>query len=576
MTSETADESAATRPDRQSVDEGVAAASTRISAPVRHVFFSCAFVVYFFVFPYNHGLNNPNENTRIYTTIALVEHHTWRIDDEIARFGPVNDTAVINGHHYAAKAPAVSLLGVPAYWLFSKIAPRFVSPTDANAWLTAATLLLRIVVVQAPCFLFLVWFLSWLERTHHDAALCLIATAALGLGTNYLAYSLMFVSHSLSAAVAFVAFALILATRRPFLVGNLLGLVTLFDYQGAAVSVVLGLFALFSYRDRHARALFIAGASIHALVLLSFQHFAFGGAFRAPFHYLEDEHLRSGHAHGLLGLGWPRASALKALAIDRTVGFFGTSPFMWLTIAAIPLTWRNRRTRWATVLLAILFLAAAGITNWRAGWSIGPRYLVTPTPFAVLVAVAGLDRLGLRGNIWKAVARGLAGGLLLASIASVGLISILFNTLPYDISNPLMQVAIPFLRSGFVPHHAGELLGWTSPVFFSAVVAILIGAGLLAAVFDARGHMVRWPIAALACMLALAPICMTHPDCPRGVRRLTEIWEPQGRDRIGRLRAAAMDDPCLWHEVAKLERSVCWEGADDDEYRALGSECRRR
>jgi hypothetical protein len=166
-------------------DSEIARTTARL---IRVVFFGCLFVVYFAVFPYNQGLNNPNENSRVYTTIGLVEHHTWRIDDEVARFGPINDAAVIDGHRYAAKAPAVSILGIPVYWLFSKIAPRFISPSDAGAWLLAATLTLRIATIQLPCFLFLIWFLIYLERQHFDPALAMIATAALGVGTNDLAY----------------------------------------------------------------------------------------------------------------------------------------------------------------------------------------------------------------------------------------------------------------------------------------------------------------------------------------------------------------------------------------------------
>src|SRR5439155_26125547 len=103
-----------------------------------------------------------------------------------------------------AKAPGSSLVAVPVYWLFSKIAPAFVDRHDAGAWITAATLVLRLLLVQLPCFLFLVWFERALRPYCKDEGLRLTATAALGVGTNFLAYALMFVSHSLCAAAAFV------------------------------------------------------------------------------------------------------------------------------------------------------------------------------------------------------------------------------------------------------------------------------------------------------------------------------------------------------------------------------------
>src|SRR5882672_2106985 len=124
---------------------------------MRAAFFACLFIVYFTIFPFNRGLNNPNENARLYTTLALVEQHTWNIDAEIERFGNINDNAIVGAHQYAAKAPGSSLVAVPVYWLFSKIAPAFVDRHDAGAWITAATLVLRLLLVQLPCFLFLVW-----------------------------------------------------------------------------------------------------------------------------------------------------------------------------------------------------------------------------------------------------------------------------------------------------------------------------------------------------------------------------------------------------------------------------------
>src|SRR5450631_1881527 len=97
-----------------------------MTSALRVAVFALLGVVYFAVFPFNGGLNNPNENARTYTTIALVEHRTPRIDDEVARFGRINDNAVRAGHEYAAKAPGTSLLGVPVYALFAAVAPRLV------------------------------------------------------------------------------------------------------------------------------------------------------------------------------------------------------------------------------------------------------------------------------------------------------------------------------------------------------------------------------------------------------------------------------------------------------------------
>src|SRR5215471_12435563 len=133
------------------------------------VFFALTFVVFTCVFPYIQAINNPNENVRTYMTMALVEDHTFRIDTIIQRHGWVNDMAVVpdkvtaERHHYSVKAPAISYAGVPVYWAFRKLAPHFGHPPptmespfeDRTWWFRATTLVLRLFVVQLPCFFFL-------------------------------------------------------------------------------------------------------------------------------------------------------------------------------------------------------------------------------------------------------------------------------------------------------------------------------------------------------------------------------------------------------------------------------------
>ena len=191
------------------------------------VFFALVFVVYTCVFPYLAKANDPNENVRTYMTMALVEQHTFRIDAMVERHGWVNDMARVpdkktkESHYYSVKAPAVSYAGVPFYWLMTKIAPRFghkvpgpsAKAEDRAWWFRATTLVLRIFTVQLPCFFFLVWFERWLRKTTPDPVLRLSAVTAVGLGTNYLAYALMFASHAPFAAAAFASFAVITGER---------------------------------------------------------------------------------------------------------------------------------------------------------------------------------------------------------------------------------------------------------------------------------------------------------------------------------------------------------------------------
>ena len=106
----------------------IAAGASRRGAPRSvAIFFAFTFVVLTCVFPYHVGMNNPNENVRIYMTMAIVEEHSFAIDKVVQRSpqGWVNDMAVVKDkvtgepRHYSVKGPAMGYLGVPVYWAFT-------------------------------------------------------------------------------------------------------------------------------------------------------------------------------------------------------------------------------------------------------------------------------------------------------------------------------------------------------------------------------------------------------------------------------------------------------------------------
>jgi hypothetical protein len=221
--------------------------------------------------------------------------------------------------------------------------------------------------------------------------------------------------------------------------------------------------------------------------------------------------------------------------------------------------------------------------NWRGGWVIGPRFFGAAPPFFAYGAVCALEWIARRARIARAVARGVAGGLAIASAAQIGFVALVFNTLPEDVTRALPQVALPLARAGFVPHHALELLGVTSYVVFWVIVGILALA-LLVAAFAWEGdrwwtYAARVVVVIGACWLGLRP-AFSEPTLEEGgdkgasARRwLAQVWEPPGRDRLTKLREDAERfgprRPCLWYKLADLERGLDWMiEADRDEKRA--------
>jgi len=603
------------------------------------VFFALLFVVFTAVFPYNTGLHNPNETVRAYTTIAIVEDHTFAIDDVVRRLGWVEDMAALNDssgvtRHYSVKGPGVAYAGVPVYWVFARIASLLghVAPTVESSpaykawWLQRTTLVLRIFVVQLPCFAFLVWFERWLRATtagggKSDIVLRLTTVAAVAVGTNYLAYSLMFVSHTLFGVTAFTSFAIVtreqLLFRDPhrrrtsmaFLAGVFSTLGSLLEYQAFPISLGLTLYALPTFRQPRRLAAFLGGAAINAAALMFYQWRCFGSPFTPGHTMAESPTFSQWHSRGFFGIVLRAdrlgefAKAFDALSFGHAFGFFGTSPFMVLGLLAVPAVWwlrhgarRTQRIRlianaaWLAMMLVLWVLISAAL-NWRGGWTVGPRFFGCAPPFFGFGALCALEAIAKGGATWRIAARTTACGLALASTLEIGFVSLHFNSVPEDVTRPLAQLSLPLARAGFVPHHVGELLGLTSPTGWYVVCGCMFAAALLPALLlsgdRGRAYVARVALVPLV-FLAAVRGAFSDPGHDEGGdggadarSRFAHAWEPRGRDGIAALRAQAeregADRPCAWHELAALERSVSWDVEADRDAALAGvpaSQCK--
>ncbi len=604
-------------------------------------FFFFTFFVYTCVFPYIASFNNPNENVRVYMVMAIVEQHTFRIDKILERHGYVNDMAKApdpvtkEPHLYSIKAPAVSYLGAPVYWAFTKIAPHFGHPVPTPAspneervfWFRATVLVLRLFVVQLPAFFFLVWFERFLRGVSDDVVLRLTSVAAVGLGTNFLAYSLMFVSHTFFGLTTFVSFALILRERErskgdakrrrakiAFLAGLFAGLATLSEYQAFPVSCVLAIYAFTTFWRPTRLLAYLAGAGLNAAALMFYQWRCYANPLTPGHKLAENPQFAAWHQSGFFGLSTPSWDIFRDLSVSHGYGFFGTAPFMWLGLLAVPFglfasrgVRGTRGTRgqkrlatfmWLFAMLA-LWLPISAAINWRGGWTLGPRFFGAAPAFFAFGALGAMEHLAGRSRLRRALLRGIAGGLTVAGAVQLGFTSLVFNTFPESVTRPLLQMAVPLAHLGFVPHHVGELLGFTGTGGWYVVVACLFLATLLAVLWPSRDHWVSYAVRAVLVVgfaaIGLRP-AVTEPDAVeltdagvsgeahvQDLRFFMGTWEPQGRDRLAVLREEAerygKRGPCLWYRLADLERSAdLAEEALRDETRAGGaprSQCTR-
>jgi len=572
------------------------------------LFFVLAALPFFALFPYLRAVNNPNELVRVFTTMSLVDDHTLAVDEQVTTYGWVNDMAHVPSkfdggklHYFMVKTPLSTYLGVPVYFAYSKVQALFrhhhpteTSHADAKLdWLRNTTWVLRLFTVQLPCFLFLIFFERYLRAFVPDVVLRLATVTAAGLGTNYLAYSQIYASHTLYACAAFLCFAITERAMRksPYdargrkvthalAVGFLAGACVAFEYHALFVAVVLSIFGILVFRRPTQILALVVGGLVPAAIVAHFQWRAYGDPLKPGHQVLETASFAAAHQKGLFGVQLPDPVALKALSMDIGFGFFSMSPFMWFALIALPCvlllargTPLLRRSQRASALVASLVLVAmfgvaAGIVEWRGGWTVGPRYLAGAPPTAAFASALVFQALANRGPGWRTVARGVAGGLAVAGVVCIGLVGLLYDTLPEALPRPLAQFALPAAYLGFVPHHIGEWFGWTSITPWYLVCASMFAAVAVAVLLREREGRGAFTLR-LATLVVTAgaalfpsftqpedktPLLALHPS----VAGLAQYWEPPGRDRITLDREDAERygprRPCVSYRVGDLDR----------------------
>ena len=531
----------------------------------------------------------------------------------VARYGWVNDMAAVpepdgSRHLFSVKAPAVSYAGVPFYWALMKVAPQLglqVATDDSpqaarQAWFQATTFALRLFTIQLPCLAFLLWLERWLRGVSADPVLRLSAVAAAGLGTNYLAYALMFASHAPFAIAAFASFAITTSERarspldvkgrrlsRAFLAGFFAGMATILEYHVAGlVSVCLAVYALTAFWRPSRYAMFSLGAAINAAALMYFQWRCFKSPFTSG-HKMSETPL---YAHLLSqgyvgGVGKPDWDVFGKLSFDQGYGFFGTSPFMWLGLLAIPFaliagygTGREQAQRggWRHDRLDADHARPLddGERGHQLAWRVdaraplprrGPTVLRLRRPVRArgdrpAVAHAPRDRPRAR--------RGGGGG-----------------ERPHDrrrgdaLQQPPRghyppagrQFTWPMALAGFVPHHALELFGVESPALWYVAAGCAVGTAALGALAPWREK--PWDPGCSAQRSSSSPSGRRWPPRSRSPSPSTAVtwsehtrwsfvegWRPVGRDRIAKLREDAERlgprGPCVWQRLLWAERLV--------------------
>lgn len=438
---------------------------------------------------------NPNNATRMFAAISLVEDHDATIDD-YARL--TIDKAQFGGHTYMDKAPGMTLMAVPVVAAVNALtgtnaraervlipelgAGRLMRPRVRLASALTSALLTAIAATML--------FGMTIELTGSLGA-GLFAAFGYALGTPIWGWSTTIFGHAAAAALLLIAtIAIWRGTRaaraesgNAVIAGLALGWAIVVEYQAALSGLVIGLWALwrlwrYPVAERwRAIALAAAGAIVTLVPLAIYNLIAFGTLFKLGYEGVVGF---SGMQQGLFGLTYPKPEVIGEILGGAKVGLIWVAPILVAAPIGLALMLRRRETRdlgaLAAVVAVIVVLINASYVYWDGGSSTGPR---------LSVPAIGFLALGL-GPLWVAcrftVLRIGLAALLAASMALNLIIAAVDITSPENIRWPVVTWIIEKrLAWGALRDFPAEHWGWSpwTGLWLYCAIAVMFLAAML-------------------------------------------------------------------------------------------------
>jgi hypothetical protein len=309
--------------------------------------------------------------------------------------GVTGDLAFARGHVHPNKAPGTSFAAVPGYAVVFGLERLFGIDPDAtwvlnvNAWLSGVASVGLLAALGVVLFQRLA-----LRLSGGRSGAALFATIAFAFGTMYFPYATMLYEHDLVVVALLGAFLLASdppTLRRLFGAGVCAGGAIVSSYLSVVAAAILGVYVLWRGRRLARGAAFAAGLLPPLLILAAYNFACFGKVVTT--NYAWENPLFNKAGGGLLGLfaSAPRWNVVAALTVSPYRGLFSGTPVLVLGLIGLVSMLRSPRFRLEGLLCAAMiahvFFFNLSFTEWNAGWSCGPRYLIPAIPFLALPIV---------------------------------------------------------------------------------------------------------------------------------------------------------------------------------------------
>jgi hypothetical protein len=435
---------------------------------------------------------NPNNATRMYAGMALVERGDARIDEYQAL---TIDKAEFDGHFYMDKAPGMTLLALPAMALADHVGPplEYVPPTIYDASFEQyMTVRLRLAVAMVSAVITALAALAMHDlglRLTGSASGALVASLGFALGTPVWGWSTTLFGHAPVAGLFVIAVWALWragegqAMRFALIGGVTLGLAVLIEFEAAPAGSVIAIWGaarLWRADRRAAAAAAVTGLVMLLVPFMTYNLIAFGTPFRLGYQGVVGF---AGMDEGLFGLTSPKPMVLLKILVGMRRGLLWVAPVLVPAFIGLWLLGRKRlglAFMLAAAALTVLLVNSAYV-YWDGGHSTGPRHSV---PAIGLIAIGLAPFWASLRFAWE---RAMTVGLLLMSVVINLMIAAANVTTPDTYRFPLADPILIDWQRGEVRTLPSDFFGWSPIAGIGAyLVLVLLLAGLLLAPLSAK------------------------------------------------------------------------------------------
>jgi hypothetical protein len=428
------------------------------------------FAMLFFSYAYVHQreYRAPTPVSRLDLLHAIFTHKTLNID----AYHNTGDRAQYNGHYYSDKAPGGAFVALPGFaiatglWRLGGGSIESESGWLFTSWL-ASVLSMGLLAAVGGVFLFLL-LCEWVsERT------AMLTTLALYLGAAPFPYATQLFTHGMTVGlVSMILYWLKLfpvqevpeVTRRGLILAGLAaGLIMASEFTAGIVIYGIGLL-VFSRGLRYALIFSLAAVPMLCLIPL-YSWLCFDSPFVIGYsHQASYPTMRE----GFFGIREPEFKTILDLTLGPCRGLFFWTPFLLLLLPGFNLVYpRNRAAFWLTFIApCIQLIVLSGYFDWKAGYTLGPRYLAPCLPLLAIPAALGAQKYPRLAIALAAASILLTGG------------GTLITAAPFFDDFPLMTQHWPKLLRGEYSYNLGSVLGVPSHLSVLLLVAVWIAGGV--------------------------------------------------------------------------------------------------